>query len=89
MTKYLTDLKIGQISKVKGFDTSRLADQLFAADLEDRLLEIGFEEGLSVELLHQGPIGRDPLAVKIGSMTIALRRAEADAIIIDALENNS
>lgn len=82
MIKYLSDLKIGETSRIEGFDTSRLEDKEFAADLEDRLLEIGFEEGLQVELLHQGPIGRDPLAVKIGTMTIALRKAEADAIII-------
>lgn len=84
MIKYLSELKIGEISTIDGFDTTRIKDKDFAADLEDRLLEIGFEEGLSVELLHQGPIGRDPLAVKVGGMTIALRRAEADAIIIDA-----
>ncbi|MBT5186633.1 MAG: ferrous iron transport protein A [Kordiimonadaceae bacterium] len=82
MIKYLSDLKIGQSSTIGGFDTSRIEDQEFAADLEDRLLEIGFEEGLNVELLHQGPIGRDPLAVKIGTMTIALRRTEAEAIIL-------
>jgi ferrous iron transport protein A len=82
MTKYLSDLKVGETSAIGGFDTSRIEDQEFAADLEDRLLEIGFEEGLNVELLHQGPIGRDPLAVKIGTMTIALRRAEAEAIIL-------
>lgn len=88
MTKYLSDLKIGETSIVAGFDTSRIEDQEFAADLEDRLLEIGFEEGLSVELLHQGPIGRDPLAVKIGTITIALRRTEADAIVIAAGDNS-
>lgn len=83
MTKYLSDLKIGEASTIQGFDTSRIDDKEFAVDLEDRLLEIGFEEGLAVELLHQGPIGRDPLAVKIGTMTVALRRAEADAIVLN------
>ena len=34
------------------------------------------------ELLHVGPIGRDPLAVRVGTMTVALRRMEADAIIL-------
>lgn len=82
MTKYLSELKIGETSTIQGFDTSRIDDKEFAADLEDRLLEIGFEEGLAVELLHQGPINRDPIAVKIGNMTVALRRVEADAIIL-------
>ena len=83
MTKYLSDLKIGVKSTIVGFDTSRLDDQEFAADLEDRLLEIGFEEGLDVEILHQGPIGGDPIAVKIGTMTVALRKLEAAAIILE------
>lgn len=82
MTKYLSELEIGETGTISGFDTSRLDDQEFAADLEDRLLEIGFEEGLTAELLHVGPIGRDPLAVKIGTMTVALRKMEADAIIL-------
>ena len=82
MTRYLTDLKIGETATIQSFDTSRIDDNDFAVDLEDRLLEIGFEEGLAVELLHQGPIGKDPLAVKIGNMTVALRRAEAEAIIL-------
>lgn len=82
MTRYLSDLKIGEISIISGFDTARLEDRDFAGDLEDRLLEIGFEEGLTVELLHKGPIGGDPIAVRIGSMTVALRKMEAEAIIL-------
>mgnify|MGYP000041208245 FL=1 len=82
MTKYLSELEIGETGIIAGFDTTRVHDQEFAADLEDRLLEIGFEEGISAELLHVGPIGRDPLAVKVGTMTVALRRMEADAIIL-------
>lgn len=82
MTKYLSDLKIGDQSIIQGFDTSRVEDQEFAADLEDRLLEIGFEEGLAIEILHKGPIGGDPLAVKIGTITLALRKMEAAAIIL-------
>lgn len=82
MTRYLSDLKIGESSVISGFDTARIKDQEFAADLEDRLLEIGFEEGLTIEVLHQGPIGRDPIAVQVGTMTVALRRMEADAIIL-------
>ena len=82
MTKYLSDLKIGEQATIQGFDTSRVDDQEFATDLEDRLLEIGFEEGLAVEVLHKGTIGGDPLAVKIGTITLALRKMEAAAIIL-------
>ena len=55
---------------------------LSAAELEQRLLELGFVEGASVEVLHEGPLGRDPIAVRVNDTTIALRRREAMAILI-------
>ena len=51
-----------------------------AAEIERRLLELGFVEGASVEVLHEGPLGRDPIAVRVNDTTIALRRREAMAI---------
>ena len=50
------------------------------AELESRLIELGFIEGASVEVLHEGPFG-DPIAVRVNGATIALRRREAMAII--------
>jgi ferrous iron transport protein A len=49
-------------------------------DLADRLREIGFAENLEVEVLHQSPFGRDPIAVRVGKMTVALRRREANIV---------
>jgi len=51
-------------------------------DLESRLIELGFVEGASVEVLHEGLLGRDPIAVRVDGVTIALRRREAMAIIV-------
>jgi ferrous iron transport protein A len=67
--------------------TSRLfvgdgAHGLTAAELERRLLELGFVEGAEVEVLHEGPLGRDPIAVRVNDATIALRRREAMAILV-------
>mgnify|MGYP002780765331 CR=1 FL=1 len=45
-----------------------------------RLRHFGFDEGVTVEPLHLGPFGRDPLAVKVGRMTVAIRRNHARAI---------
>ena len=53
-----------------------------AGELERRLLEIGFVEGAEVEILHEGFIGKDPIAVRVDDMSVALRRREADAILI-------
>ena len=45
-----------------------------------RLKHFGFDEGVTVEPLHLGPFGRDPLAVRVGRMTVAIRRNHARAI---------
>jgi ferrous iron transport protein A len=47
-----------------------------------RLQEFGIDEGIAIQLIHHGPVGRDPLALKVGRMTIALRRAQATAITV-------
>jgi ferrous iron transport protein A len=46
----------------------------------NRLRHFGFDEGVMVEQLHQGPFGRDPIAVRIGRMTVAIRRRHALAV---------
>lgn len=57
-------------------------DDAFDSELERRLLEIGFVEGARVEVLHEGFLGRDPIAVKLDAMRVALRRHEADIILV-------
>ncbi len=60
-------------------------DGLNASEAQ-RLQGFGFEVGAQVEALHRaGLFGRDPLAVKIGRMTIALRKAQAAAIEVATL----
>lgn len=51
-------------------------------EIERRLIELGFVEGMPVEILHQGLIDRDPIAVRLNGSTIALRRREAMAILV-------
>src|SRR5215831_10561696 len=58
------------------------AHGLSAPELESRLLELGFVEGADVSVLHEGPFGRDPIAVRVNDTTIALRRREAMAILV-------
>ena len=54
-------------------------------ELERRLIELGFTEGAHVEILHEGLFGRDPIAVRVNDSTVAIRRREAMAIIVEAL----
>jgi ferrous iron transport protein A len=58
-------------------------DQLeHARELERRLLELGFVEGAQFELLHEGLFGRDPIAMKVDDMRVALRRHEAALLTV-------
>jgi len=69
----------GVIQHLSAKDTgSALSD----IELESRLIELGFVEGARVEVLHEGLVGRDPIAVRVDSITIAVRRREAMAIIV-------
>jgi ferrous iron transport protein A len=45
-----------------------------------RLRHFGFDEGVAVEPLHLGPFGRDPIAIRVGRMTVAIRRKHAGAV---------
>ena len=53
------------------------------AELERRLLELGFVEGARVQLLHQGVFGGDPMALKVDDMRVALRRREARGLTLE------
>lgn len=55
---------------------------LDAQELERRLLELGFVEGATLEVIHEGGIGGDPIAVRLDDMRVALRRRDAHDILI-------
>ncbi|MFN9848667.1 MAG: ferrous iron transport protein A [Alphaproteobacteria bacterium] len=52
------------------------------AELLRRLLEFGFVEGARIELIHEGALGHDPIAVRLDDMRVALRRRDAEDIWI-------
>ena len=49
-------------------------------DLVRRLMELGLVEEGYVEVVHEAPFGKDPIAVKIRGGLLALRRSEANLI---------
>jgi ferrous iron transport protein A len=50
-----------------------------------RLRELGFDEGVTIEAMHVAPFGKDPIACRVGRMTVALRRAQAQAISVETI----
>lgn len=57
-----------------------------APDEAKRLQALGLDAGAEVEIAHRGVFaGRDPIALSIGRMTVALRRAHAAAMTVEEL----
>jgi ferrous iron transport protein A len=72
----------GYSGVIQHLDAAGASSALADAELESRLIELGFVEGARVEVLHEGIVGRDPIAVRIENVTIAVRRREAMAVIV-------
>ena len=86
-------IRLGQTSRgfcgrISAINAGEDVHGLAAPEIESRLLELGFVEGVEVEVLHEGPIGRDPIAVRINDTTIALRRREAMAILVTSSDRS-
>ena len=68
-------LKVGMRATVVDIDWASLEEAEAS-----RLRHFGFDEGVVVEPLHLGPFGRDPVAIRVGRMTVAIRRSHARAV---------
>jgi len=77
----LDQLELGTKARVLAIDW----DQLETSEA-NRLKHFGFDEGVVVEALHLGPFGRDPIAIRVGRMTVAIRRRHAGAVQVVPLE---
>ena len=77
MALSLDQLPFRTPATVTGIDWPRLSE----GDAR-RLRNLGFDEGVDVEALHGAPFGGDPLAVRVGRMMVAVRRAQAGAISV-------
>jgi ferrous iron transport protein A len=67
----------GEIATIAAIDRAGIDP-----DTARRLHELGFDEGVDIELLHKAPFGGDPMAVRVGNMVVALRRSMAALIEI-------
>jgi len=76
----LSSIDVGQTVTIREVRTG--ASELEGGDIGLRLLELGFVEGESLRVIAHGYPGREPLAVRIGNTTFALRRFEADHVLV-------
>lgn len=73
----LSQLSRGQRARILGIEGNEA--------LSRKLLELGVEEGQEVALMHEGPVGRDPLAIRMNDRIIALRRRDASHIHVQPI----
>ena len=73
----LADLEPGTVARV--LCVSSTPDRA-SGELALRLAELGFLPGESVRIVARGFLSREPIAVRVGTGTFALRRFEAEAI---------
>ncbi|MBK6452202.1 MAG: ferrous iron transport protein A [Steroidobacteraceae bacterium] len=63
-------------------DAQSLGDEA-QSTVSRRLLELGFVPGESFEVIGEIWPGGDPIAVRLGNTTFALRRREAAAVMVE------
>lgn len=80
----LAHAAIGEAHRVK-----TLQAPAYAPEWKQWLEELGFVAGEHVAVLARAMPGQDPLVVRIGQSTFALRRAEADCVHLLGLDEDA
>lgn len=69
----LTSLKVGEVARIMSINAR--------GELARRIRDMGLGSGMPVSVVGYAPL-RDPLALRCAEVTIALRRKEAGAIMV-------
>jgi ferrous iron transport protein A len=83
----LSGVGVGQTVIVREVRTG--VSELEGGDIGLRLLELGFVEGESLRVIAHGFPGNEPIAVRIGNTTFALRRFEADHVMVTPVHSGT
>jgi len=76
---FLPDVQLGQVCHIVAIRPNERMP-----DCARQLRELGFLAGEQIVLLRRALPGGDPMVVRIGTSTFALRRAEAECIEVEA-----
>jgi ferrous iron transport protein A len=83
----LAELRRGDVALVTGLaNNSALPHSANDTALLSRLRDLGFTAGARCEVMARMWLGGDPLVVRVGGSTFALRRAEASAVSVQRLQ---
>jgi ferrous iron transport protein A len=83
---HLGQLKKGDCASVVGVMESNGDEH---AAMKRRLLELGFVPGETIRIVAESFPSRDPIAVRLGNTTFALRRYEAAMIRVTRAERKA
>lgn len=77
------------LSAIETGQQARVCEVLAAEEtLARRLIEIGFVRGAIVEVVATMWPGDDPLAIRVGGATFALRRREAEQVLVEGVRRS-
>jgi ferrous iron transport protein A len=76
----LSRIEVGQRATIRQVRVD--ASDTEGGEIGLRLLELGFVEGELLRVIAHGYPGHEPIAVRIGNTTFALRRFEADHVLV-------
>jgi Fe2+ transport system protein A len=77
-----TDAALVPLSSLSRWEKGWICEVSGEETVVRRLLEMGFVESAFVEVLHEAPFGKDPIAVRVRGATLALRRHEAQCVLV-------
>lgn len=78
--KKLTDYRVGMSCEVVSYsNTGQTENDIMAIQ---KIREFGFIKGAKVTIQHVAPFGSDPIATEVRGSLIALRRADAERILV-------
>jgi ferrous iron transport protein A len=72
----------GVVSAISDIDAGSSLGDAVGSSVARRLMELGFIAGERIEVIEEVRPGGDPIAVRIGSSMFALRRREAQAVLV-------
>ena len=82
----LSELAVDETAYVAAVDAPRHAA---GTALGQRLSELGFFVGERLRVVARGPFGGEPIAVRVGTSTFALRRHEAECVRIELTQSEA
>ena len=82
---FAPSMRLSQLRRDRPAQVREVESRGPADPIAERLRELGFVADEPVRVVAHAPLGGDPLLVQVGFTRFALRRAEAERVIVEAL----